>query len=470
MFRYMVITCLVLCLAGSAFSQALHDATGNWYGFFRTPQGNRQRLQLMFERQGAILKGKMKSPDVTEDLIDIDSVYATDDSLKFVIKKISLVYTGGWNVRTGRYEGYFEQLGNRAELNFSRREIKEGELPVEHPQEPLPPFAYDVEEVKFVNTKDKVLLTGTFTKPGIKGTFPAIIMISGEGPQDRDGERFGHKPFAVIADYFAKHGMAVLRFDDRGTGTSTGNYDSSDIYNFAEDVRAAVSFLRQRKDVDSNAIGLLGNSMGGAVGQIVASGDHKIAFLITIAAPGINGRDIYLTRALQAGISAGEKDADVRKYIDPIKAYLNILVTEKDTVVRKAKAYASLTNLFRQTGDSTKEIPDWLLDASYKADTRKEVLSALLYDPAVYLAKIKCPVLAMNGDKDIEVNASQNLKGIESGLVKGGNETVTLRTFPGLNHLFQRCNSCTLEEYGSLDETINPVVLEFMTRWIQLLY
>jgi pimeloyl-ACP methyl ester carboxylesterase len=464
MFRYLVITCLGICLAGSAFSQAIHDVTGNWYGFFRTPQGNRQRLQLSFERTGNTLKGKMKSPDATEAPIEIDSVYATDDSLKFSIKKIHLEYAGGWNTRNGRYEGYFEQLGNRAELNFARREIKEGELPVEHPQEPQPPFAYDVEEVKFVNTKDKVLLTGTLTKPGIKGAFPAIVMISGEGPQDRDGERFGHKPFAVIADYFAKHGMAVLRFDDRGTGTSTGNYDSAGIYNLAEDVRAAVSFLRLRKDVDSNAIGLIGSGLGGAEGQIVAAGDHKIAFLITMAAPGLDGQNAYLARAVHF-FPAGKKEA-----VSSFKDYLNIMATEKDTLVRKKKAYAALTSLFRQFMDTTKDIPQELLNETYRSDNRTEVISALQYDPAVYLSQINCPVLAMNGDKDIEVNAAQNLKGIENGLVKGGNQTVTLRTFPGLNHLFQRCNSCTLEEYGTLDETINPAVLEFMTRWIQLLY
>lgn len=464
MFKYIVMTSLGICLAGSVFSQAVHDVTGNWYGFFRTPQGNRQRLQLSFERTGTSLKGKMKSPDVTEDLIDIDSIYATDDSLNFSIKKINLVYTSGWSVRNGRYEGYFEQLGNRAELNFSRREIKEEDIPVERPQEPIPPFAYDVEEVKFVNTKDKVLLTGTFTKPGVKGTFPAIVIISGEGRQDRDGERLGHKPFAVIADYFAKHGMAVLRFDDRGTGTSTGNYDSASIYNLADDVRAAVSFLRQRKDVDSNAIGLIGNGLGGAEGQMLAAEDHKIAFLITMAAPGIDGQSAYLAKAVHY-FPAGKPEA-----VTAFKSYLNVMATEKDSVTRKKKAYAALNTLFKQFRDSSKEIPAALLDEAYLADNRVEVISALQYDPAVYLPKIKCPVLAINGDKDIEVNAAQNLKGIENGLVKGGNQTVTLRTFTGLNHLFQRCNSCTLEEYGSLDETINPAVLEFMTRWIRLLY
>lgn len=464
MFKYLVLTCLGICLAGPSFSQALHDVTGNWYGFFRTPQGNKQRLQLIFERTGDSLKGKMKSPDATEDPIDMDSIYATDDSLKFSINKISLVYTGAWSARNGRYEGYFEQLGNRAELNFSRREIKEGELPVERPQEPQPPFAYDVEEVKFVNTVDKVLLTGTLTKPGIKGTFPAIVMISGKGQQDRDGERFGHKPFAVIADYFAKHGMAVLRFDDRGTGTSTGNYDSSSIYNFAEDVRAAVRFLRQRKDVDSNAIGLLGNDQGGIEGQIVAAGDDKIAFLILMATSGVNGQSAYLAKAVHFF------PPDKKEAVTSFKQYLNVLATEKDTVVRKKKAYTALTSLFRQFIDTTKEVPQESLDQAYYEDTRPEVISALQYDPAVYLRKIKCPVLAINGDKDIEVESAPNLKGIENGLVKGGNQTVTLRTFPGLNHLFQRCNSCTLQEYGTLDETINPAVLEFMTRWIQLLY
>jgi alpha/beta superfamily hydrolase len=448
MFKYIFMTCLGLTLAGTSFSQALHDAAGNWYGFFRTPEGNKQELQLNFEHKGKDLSGHMSSPEETTEAIKIDDVYATDDSLRFTIRAISFVYKGGWNTKNGRYEGYFEQLGNRVELNFSRRPT----APAEHSQDPKPPFAYDVEEVKFVNKKDKVLLTGTFTKPGIKGTFPAIIMIAGDRPENRDGEYLDHKPFAVIADYFAKHGMAVLRFDSRGLGTSTGNSDSATIYNFADDVRAAVSFLRQRKDVDSNAIGMLSHGQGGAMAQMVAASDDKIAFLMMMAAPGIPGS------AEQAGDDK------------PFKEYLDILVNEKDTVVRKKKALASLKTIYEQLGGPFKDAPDYILDINYKSYTQPSVLSFLAYDPAVYLPKIKCPVLAINGEKDLEVNAAVNLKGIEDNLVKGGNQTVTPRTFPGLNHLFQRCNSCTIAEYGSLDETINPAVLEFMVRWIQLLY
>jgi uncharacterized protein len=470
MFRNLVMTFLGICLAGSAFSQALHDASGNWYGVFRTPQGNKQRLQLTFERKGGVLTGTMKNPDADKIEINIDSTYATDDSLKFYIHKIDMVYRGGWNTRNGRYEGYFQQRGNRAELNFSRREIREGELPLDRPQDPQPPFAYDVEEVKFVDKTDKVLLTGTFTKPGVKGAFPAIVMISGEGPQDRDGERMGHKPFAVIADYFAKHGMAVLRFDDRGTGTSTGNHDSSDIYNYANDVRAAVGFLRQRKDVDSNAIGLLGAGLGGAVGQIVCADDHKIAFLMLMAAPGVDGRTAYLSRSYQLSLANGENETVIKNSMPLLNKYLDILTTVKDTAARKAQAIPVITGLFKMYADTAEALPDDIAALSYQIDNHPEVISALRYNPADYLTKINCPVLAMNGDKDLEVNAAQNLRGIEKALVQGGNKMVTPRTFKGLNHLFQRCNSCTVEEYGALDETINPTVLEFMVRWIQLLY
>lgn len=467
MFKYLAITCLGICLAGSAFSQALHDATGNWYGSFRTTQGNRQRLQLNFTRQNGLLKGTMKSPDATDDPISVDSVYATDDSLRFHINQIGLVYKGEWNTRNGRYEGYFEQRGNRAELNFSRREIKAGELPVERPQDPQPPFAYDVEEVKFVNKKDKVLLTGTFTRPGLKGTFPVVIMISGEGPQNRDGEHVGHKPFAVIAHYFARHGMAVLRFDDRGTGTSTGNYDSSNIYNFAEDVRAAVSFLRTRSDVDSNAIGLLGTGLGGVEGQLVAADDQQIAFLMMMGTPGVDGRTAYLSRIAQISLANGDSEADIRQRMPLMNNYLDVLTKEKDTTVRKEKALGIIHKLMALEEDS---VTEEVAELSYLADNHPEVISAIQYNPAAHVGKIKCPVLLMNGEKDLEVNAQQNVKSMREALVKGGNQTVTVKTFPGLNHWLQRCNSCTIDEYGSLDETINPAVMEFMVRWIQLLY
>lgn len=464
MFKYLIIICL--SLAGTVTAQ---DINGNWYGVFTNPQGQKQRLQLQLQRQGNQLKGQLKSPDIAADGIALDTASVRNSTLEFTIKNISFKYTGYWNSIRNRYEGYFIQVGNRTALNFSRDEIKD--LPVTRPQDPSEHPAYDMEEVKFVNPVDKVLLSGTFTKPGQKGPYPVIILISGQRQQNRNNEQFDHRSFAVLTDYLVKHGIATLRFDDRGVGESTGNYDSSGIFNFAEDVKAAVSWLRKRNDADTAAIGLLGYSEGGTVAQIVAAGDPKIAFMINMATPGLDGREYYNRKLAQVAKAMGEKDNYIEAYVGSYQRYLNVLYLTADPADRQRKAYAELSALYNHFGDSSNSVGRQnFIESTYAADNTAEALSLLQYDPATYLGKIKCPVLAINGDQDVITDATTNLKGIESGLVKGGNELVTIRTFPGLNHLFQHCDACTLEEYGTLDETINPAVLEFITRWVQLLY
>lgn len=464
MFKYLIIICL--SLAGTVTAQ---DINGNWYGVFTNPQGQKQRLQLQLQRQGNQLKGQMKSPDIAADGITLDTAFVKGNTLKFTINNISFKYSGNWNSIRNRYEGYFEQVGNRTALNFSREEIKD--LSVTRPQDPSENLAYVVEDVKFVNPVDKVLLSGTFSKPGTKGPYPVIILISGNGQQNRNNEQYDHRAFSVITDYLVKHGIATLRFDDRGVGESTGNYDSSGIFNFAQDVKAGVSWLRKRNDADTAAIGLLGYSEGGVVAQIVAAADPKIAFMINMASPGLDGREYYNRKLAQVARSFGEKDDHIEAYVGSYQRYLNVMNLTADPAERQRKAYAELSALYNHFSDSTNVIGRQnFIEATYAVDNTGEALSLLQYDPAPYLAKIKCPVLAINGDQDIITDATTNLKGIESGLVKGGNELVTIRTFPGLNHLFQRCEACTLDEYGTLDETINPAVLEFITRWVQLLY
>lgn len=463
MFKYLIIICL--SFAGTVTAQ---DINGNWYGVFTNPQGQKQRLQLQLQRLGNQLKGQLKT-DIAADAVSLDTAFARNNTLSFTIKDLSFTYTGYWNSIHNRYEGYFEQVGNRTPLNFSREDVKD--LPLKRPQDPSEHPAYSIEEVKFVNKTDKVLLSGTFTKPGSAGPHPVIVLISGQGRQNRDNEQYGHRSFAVITDYFVKHGIATLRFDDRGQGESTGHYDSSGIYNFAEDVKAAVNWLRGREDADTAAIGLLGYSEGGVVAQIVAAADPKIAFMITLGSPGLDGREYYNRKLAQVAKMLGEKDSYIEAYVASYQRYLNVMTLTADPKERQRKAYAELSALYNHFSDSTNTTGRQnFIESTYAADNKAEALSLLRYDPTTYLAKIKCPVLALNGSEDVITDANANLKAIESGIVKGGNELVTVRSFRGLNHLFQHCVSCTLEEYGTLDETINPTVLEFMTRWVQLLY
>jgi uncharacterized protein len=464
MLKYLIIICL--SITGTVTAQ---DINGNWYGVFTTPQGQKQRLQLQLQRMNNHIKGVMRSPGIAADSIALDTAYLRNGYLHFSISNISLKYSGNWNSIKNRFEGYFEQVGNKTSLNFSREEINT--FNVSRSQDPSPNPVYDVQDVKLVNPVDKVLLSGTFSRPGVKGPFPVIILISGAGQQNRDNEMLDHRPFAVLTDYLVKHGIATLRLDDRGVGESTGNYDSSGIFNFAEDVKAAVSWLRKNQYADTAAIGLLGYAEGGVVAQIVAAADPKIAFIINMASPGLEGREAYNRRLVQTAQMYGEKEIYIEGYVSSYQRYLNVLGLTSDPAARQRKAAAELALIYDHFGDSTNIAGrQHFIETTYAVDTKAPALSLLQYDPAPYLAKIKCPVLAINGAEDVVNDASSNLKGIESGLVKGGNQLVTVRSFPGLNHLFQRCSTCSTEEYGTLDETINPAVLEFITRWIQLLY
>jgi pimeloyl-ACP methyl ester carboxylesterase len=472
MFKYVVLTCLGLCLGGFVFAQSGPDISGKWYGILKTPQGQKQRLVLTFSRDENGWEGKMVNPDEEDAAVEMDTIAVSKDSLKFAIPQVGVVFMGAWSIRN-TYNGFFYQLNNRVSISFSRKEISENDLQIERPQTPKPPFAYDTEEVKFVNKTDKVLLSGTLTKSGIKSQEPynVVILIPGAGHPDRDNEQYGHRPFAVMADYFVKHGIATLRFDQRGAGGSTGNYDSATIGNLANDVHAALEYLRSRKDIDSVAIGLLGYGEGGAVAEMVAANDKMVAYLILMGAPGLDGRTQYLSRMGNTAASYGDNRDRIRDYKDYYLPYLNALVTLKDTLSRKTIAGNYLSTIYNHFGDSANTAgKQQFIRQVYQADIKPRALSLLKFDPAPYLEKIQCPVLAVNGGNDVENDGALNLKGIQSGLAAGKNKLVTVRSFDRLNHWFQQCTTCRIEEYGTLDETINTGVLELIQKWVFLLY
>jgi uncharacterized protein len=459
MLKSFFLCCLGFCLAANVLAQ---DISGNWYGVFRNPQGDPQRLHMVFEKSGNTWRGIMESPDITKESIAMDTVVAKGDTLRFSIYKIKLNYRGVWNIGRNRYTGYFEQMGSSVPLNISRKETPKDSIPNDL-QDPGDVKVYDEQEVQFVNKTDKVLLSGTLTRLGAK-KMPAIVLVSGIGANTRDAENLGHRPFAVLADYLTKHGMAVLRYDDRGTGSSTGNHDSSDIYNYAKDAEAAVQYLRSRKDIDTSYIGILGYQEGGALAQIVAANDPRIAYLIQMAGPGqkaLDNQSLFMGKYVNIG-------AATPAFADVYKQFLQTLVSENDTVIRRQKAYESLRQMFL-TNEDTSTIGEQV-KSMYDAFSTMGRLSFYKYDPSFYLAKIKCPVLAVSGDADIEYDATVNLTAISRILSDHGNNRVTVRTFKGLNHNFQHCTTCTPDEYGTLPETINPAVLEFIIRWVQLLY
>jgi len=336
-------------------------------------------------------------------------------------------------------------------------------------QEPTGPFPYYSEDVKFENNVDKISLAGTLTLPKKEGVFPVVILISGSGPQDRNEELMGHKPFLVLADHLTRKGIAVLRFDDRGTAESTGNFKTATSVDFARDVESAVKYLQTRKEINKKQIGLIGHSEGGIIAPMVAAASKDIHFIVLLAGTGIRGDQLLLLQQELIGKASGISDADLQKTKAINKGVFDIIL--------KSNNDQSLKNeLTTYLGRSMKDIPESVKPAGMNEnDYVKLQVNQLTipwmnyfikYDPAPTLEKVRCPVLAINGEKDLQVPAKINLEAIGYALKKGGNKKVTTKILPGLNHLFQECTTGSPSEYAKIEQTFSPVALDEITNWI----
>lgn len=464
---FLLACCCCLLNLSSAKAQTPVAITGKWFGIYTSYIGEKGRLIVELEKEGTGYTGRMQNPDADAAAVTFDYVIYRQDTLLLRNDDIRFSYTGVWDEASRQFKGYFTWNGDRSTFNLTRNTISRDSL-CHRPQEPKAPFPYHTEQIKFTNPRGPVTLAGTFSRPANAGRFPVVILISGSGPQNRDDEMACHKPFLYLADYFARNGIATLRYDDRGVNASGGDYSQSDIYDFANDVRAAMAYLKTRKDVDSTRIGLLGHSEGAAVAQIVAAGDPRVAFLISMAGPGLPGRELIDQQVILSGRVAGEPDSTIRQQLDAFRPYFDLLEKETDMSVLKLKATAILQERYQNAPPAVKahETESDFVNTILQANLAPEVLSVLRYKPLNYLRRIKCPVMAINGASDVQLDAASNLEAIQRSLRENGNMLVTARSFAGLNHLFQRCQSCTVAEYGELEQTMDPMVPEFITHWI----
>ena len=330
------------------------------------------------------------------------------------------------------------------------------------PQQPIPPFSYESENVVFKNIFDSVKLAGTLTYPKKGSNFPAVILISGSGPQDRNSEIFGHQPFNVIADYLTKKGIAVLRVDDRGFGESEGEYASSSLDDFKQDTEYAIDFLKTRKEIDPDKIGLIGHSLGGVIAPMIAAESSSVDFIILLAGTGIRGDKLMLAqKALmerkmslpEAAITAGQKNIQ--------GAYDIILQSDmpQDSLVVRLKSY--FASVFGAS------LPESQIEVLAKQLSMPWLADFIKYDPSINLKNVTCPVLALNGSNDLQVPAKENLEAIKTHIEENGNTAVTVTELPGLNHLFQKSETGLPGEYGTIEETFSPKVLKIMYSWMK---
>ncbi len=327
------------------------------------------------------------------------------------------------------------------------------------PQEPKRPFPYLEEDVSYSNpAASGVTLAGTFTKPKTGGPFAAVLLITGPGPQDRDETMSGHKPFLVLSDYLTRRGIAVLRVDDRGTAKSTGNFAKATTEDFATDAEAGVHYLAGRSDVDQQHIGLIGHGEGAIVAPMVAVKTPLVSFLVLLAGTAVPGEQVLLLQTERSEKAAGLPE-------EQIKADKKIGTMLYD-LVKQGRSEAELHRALFTVHENERPF----LEVWQKQLHRLEapwLRFFLSYDPAPTLEKVKCPVLALDGDKDLQVIPDQNVPAIKAAFARGGNQDATVEVLPGLNYMFQKATTGLGWEYEAIPETMSPAALDTIGAWIQ---
>ncbi len=444
----------------------VQSLVGVWQGTLKV-SGVELRLLLRFVKDGETgVKASLDSPDQGAKGIAADTVSLDKGIVKVEIKRIKGVYEGTLNKEGNAIQGKWTQGGPALPLDLKRLD-KEPDF--SRPQEPKKPYPYLEEEVTYENAAAKIKLAGTLTLPKTDQPVPAVLLITGSGAQDRNESLLGHKPFLILADHLTRRGIAVLRVDDRGVGGSTGDVSSSTTDDFAGDVLAGVAYLKGRKEINPRQIGLAGHSEGGLVAPLAATRSSDVAFVVMLAGTGVTGEEIlYLQGALIAKAQGASAIALAAARASQEKMF-KILREEKDA----AKVEEALNKIVaEQLAAAPTSTPE--AKAALEAQAGAQVKSIqspwfrffLTYDPVPALSKVRCPVLAINGEKDLQVDPKQNLPPIEKALKEAGNADITIKEFPGLNHLFQHCQTGSPSEYGKIDETMSPEVLELIGNWI----
>jgi pimeloyl-ACP methyl ester carboxylesterase len=446
---------LLLLSAFSAFGEdfSLTALQGLWTGTLNAGILN-LHINVHFDKNGT---GKLDSIDQHAAGIPVSGVRVAGYRVTFRVDSVNGVFNGIVMDDGNRLDGVWNQ-GTSLPLILTR----DGVMPkIKRPQTPRPPFPYAEQDVKFPSFARNVFLDGTLTVPEGAGPFPGVVLITGSGPQDRDETILGHKPFAVIADYLARRGVVVLRADDRGTGKSTGHFNGSTTRDFADDAAGAVRFLKSREFV--NRIGLIGHSEGGMVAPMVAGdpelGGKDVDFLILLAAPGVPGDQIIIEQQILVSRSMGLSEFLIEKNREREQKILSIARTEGDPILAKSKMRAAL-------GEFT-AAPMNLLDSRFDEATTPWFHFLINYDPGPALRALKQPVLALNGALDMQVPPAQNLPAITWELEAGANKDYEVVKMAGLNHFFQTAETGAPSEYGEIEETIAPSVLNLIGEWIQ---
>ncbi len=470
--KYFVLFFGVFGIIESANCQSI---VGSWKGFIDIGPRKISLVMHLSQKDDGYFTS-FDSPDQKAFGLKGSETVVETDSIKTKIPVIKGSYIGKWD-GNDIVDGVFTQGNFKTILVLKRipdSSQPKKRIPKIRPQTPIAPFSYKSEEVEYNNTDQSVHFGATLTIPTDKTDFPTVIIISGSGPQDRDGTMFDHKPYLVLADYLTKNGIAVLRVDDRGTGlTNVGNNPTKiTSEDFANDVETSLQYLLSRHDINPKKIGLIGHSEGGMIAPMVAANNKKIAFIALLAAPGINGDEILKYQMKRNFIKKNLLPEDEKKASDFVNVMMNAfkLYSNIDSIKNYLQATYKNWKLYYSDEDEQKLMytkgPKAYLNLADQFSSALVWLQYFMnYNPTIHLSALKIPVLAINGEQDIQVEVKANLEGINTALKKGKNRKYTLRSFPELNHLFQTCKKDT-DSYDSIDETFSPEALAFISNWI----
>lgn len=435
---------------------------GIWLGTLKVGEIE-MRIALTFSKSDEGIYGAtMNSIDQSSGEIPIEKVVLNNDSLFVKHTGMGLEIEGIVDLTKNTFDSEFRQGPGKFPILFQ----KVDKLPIsDRPQEPKKPYPYKEEQVEYEHKAAGIKIAGTLTYPDSGGPFPGVILLSGSGPQNRDEEIFGHKPFLVLADYLTRQGIAVLRSDERGVGGTTGRFKGATTEDFAEDALAGVTYLKSRSEINPEWIGLAGHSEGGMMAPIAASKSNDIAFIILMAGPGIAFSDLILfqkeLRWKKMGMS--EDDIELNRSWHNQVSKITAMDIDNDQVREKImQLYEDLNEEERirlhKTPESIEGEVEHLTDPWWRYATK--------YNAHATLVKVQCPVLAINGSKDMQVVAPTNLAGIEEALKAGGNDNFLVKYLEGLNHLFQTAETGDESEYGKIEETFSPVAMKLIAGWI----
>lgn len=454
---------LLVALSGAPAGAAPADVSGHWEGAVTLPGMELGLLIDLSLRDGA-WSGTADIPMQGAKGIALAGVRAVGDSLCFALAGVPGEPTFRGVRADSQITGRFTQRGQTFPFHLGREKL----AAPRRPQEPQRPFPYREEEVGYDN--GPIHLAATLTLPEGSGPFPAAVLITGSGPQDRDEALFGHKPFRVLADCLARAGIAVLRADDRGVGGSTGKGRNSTTSDFADDALAGLRYLQTRSEIDRARIGLIGHSEGGIVGPLAAArAPGDVAFVVMIAGTGVPLDEVVLRQTELIELAGGATPDAVAVEVARTKLIMDLVKAGGDSLAIRAALLEQVHAQLVALPDSVRAAagsPEALADAALHGMLSPWFRYAVGLDPRVALRRVRCPVLALNGTLDLQVDPEQNLPEIAKALQEGGNRDVTLLRLPELNHLLQHAKTGNPEEYAVIEETMNEAGLTAIRDWV----